>query len=434
MNSETQNRNTAKKSHEKVIIVGIQVPHQTASDSEISLEELNALVVSAGGIVVESVRCHLENIHPSTFIGRGKVNETLAKTQKHGADLVVFDEQLTPAQQKNLENVIETRVLDRTSVILDIFASRAQTKEGKIQVELAQLEYILPRLTRMWKHLSRLGAGIGTRGPGETQLELDRRRIRQRIVKLKAELEKVKKRRALQRQGRQKSGFITGAIVGYTNAGKSSLLNRLTGSEVVIMDQLFATLDPTIRFLETSSHHKILLSDTVGFISKLPHQLVAAFRATLEEVINADLILHVIDASSENRDKQIQEVHRVLKQLGVEDKPMIMVYNKIDKLREFPDTFLTLNNDSKHSVAISALTGAGIESLISKLEEYVSSQFIVGIFKIPYKETQLIAKIRREGEILEIHYGETEIEFKAKLRNELFNKLCHFSVRNGAVR
>lgn len=347
-------------------MVALRLPAQHRWEVEDSIEELAQLAESAGARVSQMVIQEREGLDSRLLIGKGKAQE-LKKVCQDGIDLVVFDDDLTGAQQRNLEELLGVKVLDRPGLILDIFAQRARTKEGKLQVELAQLNYLLPRLVGAWSRLSRLGGGIGTRGPGETKLEVDRRRIRRRIAKVQGDLEKVRRHRALLRRPRRRSFLPTIALVGYTNAGKSTLLNAMTRADVPVEDRLFATLDPTIRLLRLPGGKKVLLSDTVGFIRKLPHQLIAAFKATLEEVVEADLLLHVIDTSSPRMEAQVHEVDRVLEELGIPDKPLLRAYNKIDLLGGLEAT--ARMSLGRQGVAVSALTGEGIEGLRQKVQE-----------------------------------------------------------------
>lgn len=351
---------------EVAVLIGLRRPHQSRWDAEDSLEELAQLAISAGAEPAFRVLQERSLPNPRTLIGPGKAEEVRAICEE-GVDLVILDDDLTGSQQRNLEGVLGRKVIDRTGLILDIFAQRARSKEGKLQVELAQLKYVLPRLTGHGIELSQLGGGIGTRGPGETQLEVDRRRIRRRIVKIEEELEKVRRHRALLRRGRQKQALLTAALVGYTNAGKSSLLNTLAHAALPVADKLFVTLDPTVRKVIVPGGRVILLSDTVGFIRKLPHQLVAAFKATLEEVRASDLLLHVIDISHPDWQNQAQAVTAVLEELGAGAKPLINVYNKIDKLPS-PEGVAFLAR-RPGSVVTSARTGTGLADLKRTIAE-----------------------------------------------------------------
>lgn len=355
---------------EVALLVGFKQPHQARWEVEDSLEELVQLTVSAGAEPALRVVQERSLPNPRTLIGPGKAQEVREACQE-GVDLVIFDDDLTGSQQRNLEVAFGRKVIDRTGLILDIFAQRARSKEGKLQVEFAQLQYLLPRLTGHGVDLSRLGGGIGTRGPGETQLEVDRRRIRRRIVKIEQELEKVRRHRSLLRRHRQKQALSTAALVGYTNAGKSSLLNALTHAELPVADKLFATLDPTLRKVILPGGRAVLLSDTVGFIRKLPHQLVAAFKATLEEVRMADLLLHVIDISHPQWQSQEQGVMAVLGELGVAAKPLINVHNQVDKLPH-PEAVTFLSRRPR-SVVTSAKTRAGLPELKTAIAETLNT-------------------------------------------------------------
>ncbi len=351
---------------EVAVLVGLKRPQQSRWDAEDSLDELAQLAISAGATPAFRVIQERFLPNPRTLIGPGKAEEVRAICEE-GVDLVIFDDDLTGSQQRNLEATLGRKVVDRTGLILDIFAQRARSREGKLQVELAQLKYLLPRLTGHGGELSRLGGGIGTRGPGETQLEVDRRRIRRRIVKIEEELEKVRRHRALLRRHRQKRALPTAAVVGYTNAGKSSLLNALTDAALPVADKFFATLDPTLRKVRVPGGRDILLSDTVGFIRKLPHQLVEAFTATLEEVRASDFLLHVIDISHPDWQNQSQAVMAVLGELGAAAKPLINVYNKVDKLPH-PEAVAFLARRPR-SVVVSARTGAGLDDLKHAMAE-----------------------------------------------------------------
>jgi GTPase len=355
---------SSQQRKERAILVGVELPSNKHTISlEDSLEELERLAQTAGADVAQKFTQQLRSITPATLVGRGKVEEIHASVNQLHPDLVIFDEDLTPAQQRNLEATFKVRVIDRSQLILDIFAQRARSNEGKLQVELAQLEYLLPRLTRQWTHLSRLGGGIGTRGPGETQLEVDRRRIREKISYLKRRLKIVERTRSLQRKERGAVPFATVALVGYTNAGKSTLMNALTRAGVLVEDKLFATLDPTLRSLRLPNGDKIMIADTVGFINKIPHSLVEAFKSTLEEVMSADLLLHLADMSSPLVDEQIGVIEEVLREIGAGEIPTIIVPNKIDLLPE-PPQHLFKNRNKDEVCPISALTGAGIKELL----------------------------------------------------------------------
>jgi GTPase len=408
---------------EKSLVIGIRSSRQSQEDADQSCSELKALVETAGATVAGEIFCHVKQIRVGTYIGSGKVLEIAEFIKENSIEIAVVDVPLSPPQQRNLEKAWNVRVIDRTGVILDIFAARAATREGQLQVEFAQLEYRLPRLTRMWEHLGRLGAGIGTRGPGETQLEVDRRRIRARLDKLKQELLLIEKRRNLQRKNRKRSGIISIALVGYTNAGKSTLLNLLTGADVVVKDQLFVTLDPTIRQLLLPNNQTVILSDTVGFISRLPHELVAAFHATLEEVVQADLLLHVIDSASPHREEQIRDVEAVLVELGIENTPVIHVYNKIDQSKEWaPGEISSL----PESVAVSACMNQGIDALLQMIVRFQNSREIPATLFIPYKDSSVIATIRENCEIVQELFEAEGTRLHILAKHALINKYRGF--------
>ena len=360
-----------------------------------SLAELTRLAKTAGIEVVGDVTQRLRDPQPKTYLGKGKVQEVRQEKGRLGFDTIVADDELSPAQQRYLESALDVQVLDRTAVILHIFAQHARTREGRLQVELAQYRYRLPRLTGRGVELSRLGAGINTRGPGETKLESDRRRIRHRIAELNREIEGVRAQRSLHREQRRASGLPVVSVVGYTNAGKSTLMNALTGAGVLSSNQLFATLDPITRRVELASHHEILLTDTVGFIQKLPTDLVAAFRATLEEITESDVIVHVIDASHPQVDEQVEAVEDELEALGVDSKPRIAVLNKADLIP--PERLPELRHRFSGSIAVSALLGTGLEALLARLEQRIAEDFVPVKVTIPYAEAELVNLFRARG-------------------------------------
>ena len=349
------------------MIGALRLPSQRRFQVEESLAELAALVGAAGADVVARVVQERPSPTPSLYFGRGKIEEIGELARAQGANLFVSDDVLSPVQERNISEATGIKVVDRTALILDIFAQRARTAEGKLQVELAQLMYLMPRLVGQWKHLERLGGGIGTRGPGETQLESDRRIIQRRVMKIRRDLEGVQVHRRLQRKGRRRNGVPVVALVGYTNAGKTTLMNRLTGAQLHAADQLFVTLDPAARLVETGFHTKFILTDTVGFIRKLPHELVAAFRATLEELAEADVLLHVVDASQPALDEHLAAVESLLDELEVRDRPTILVLNKMDRV-ESERSVEALMVSRPRVVAVSAATGKGIESLLAAIE------------------------------------------------------------------
>lgn len=400
---------------ERAILIGMEWGRNdslwTVDDS---LEELKQLADTAGATVIKKFIQKRPKPDPAFFIGRGKVQELALYAQQENIDLCIFDDELSPAQQRNIEIVMGIRILDRTALILDIFAQRARTNEGKLQVELAQLQYTLPRIMGKGLMLSRLGGGIGTRGPGETKLEVDRRRIRDRIAFIKDQIEKVKAVRSLHRSKRKKNNVFEVSLVGYTNAGKSTLLNTLTNSDIYAKDQLFATLDPTTRQLTLPNKQEIIITDTVGFIQRLPHQLIAAFRSTLEVVTEADLLVHVIDVSHELYKEQAAAVHEVLKEIGAETKPVITVYNKIDKLP--PDSKLTdrlaLEEDT---VCISAAKKLNLETLQQMIETHLKSKAVEVTLCIPYAETAKAAQLHETANVLEQEYTENGAVMKVIL-------------------
>jgi len=378
--------------------------------------EFSELVASAGADIVGDIYTQNRKPNARYFLGKGKLNELHTSIRESDSDLIIFNASLSPSQEKNIEKKLECRVLDRSGLILDIFAQRARSFEGKLQVELAQLRHISTRLIRGWTHLERQKGGIGLRGPGETQLETDRRLINNRIRQLKFRLNQVDKRRGMNRQNRLKVGIPTIAIVGYTNAGKSTLFNKLTGAEEFVKDQLFATLDPVMRRLDLKEAGPIILSDTVGFIKELPHELVAAFKATLQEAKEADLILHVIDASDKNRLQRIRQVNNVLKQLDADKVPQIRVYNKIDKL-EFESNKIRLGHQSLKSVWLSALTGEGLNSILNAISDFISKNVILGCIELTNKQGRQRAKLFEMGAVREeniLKDGSWELLLKIK--------------------
>lgn len=394
------------QSAERTILVGMEYGGMLSTlgwTLEDSLEELKQLADTAGAQVVAKFLQKRPKPDPAFFIGRGKVQELALYVQQENIDLCIFDDELTPAQQRNIEQAMGIRVLDRTALILDIFAQRAHTNEGKLQVELAQLQYTLPRIMGKGLSLSRLGGGIGTRGPGETKLEVDRRRIRDRIAYIKECIGKVKSVRNLHRAGRAKASVPTVSLVGYTNAGKSTLLNVLTNSDIYAKDQLFATLDPTTRQLDLPDKQQAILTDTVGFIQRLPHQLVAAFQSTLEEVVESDVLLHVIDVSHELYKEQSNAVYKVLEQIGAKDKTIITVYNKIDKLPEDSALSERLAKE-ENSICISAKKNLNLDKLLALIAENLKLQSIEADFFIPYSDTAVVSKLHAAGTVLEQEY------------------------------
>ena len=403
---------------EKVILVGIS--EQDGDDAEDSLAELAELVKTAGAVVVGILIQKRETIHPGTYVGTGKVDEIAQLLAATGATGIVCDDELSPAQMKNLESILATKVMDRTLIILDIFAARATTSEGKIQVELAQLKYRLSRLSGLGKSMSRLGGGIGTRGPGEKKLEIDRRLINDRIAQLNRELKEVVKHRDITRAKREKNDVPVVAIVGYTNAGKSTLLNHLTDAEVLEEDKLFATLDPTTRMLELDGHQQVLLTDTVGFIRKLPHHLIEAFKSTLEEAKYADYIFHVVDASNPQMDKQMHIVYETLDRLGVKNKKIVTLFNKMDQ-RMDDEPLQDFRAD--HILMISAARNEGLDKIKDLLQEMLREDKVYVERVVPYAQAGIIQLVREKGELVSEEYVPEGIAIKAYVPMEVYGKL-----------
>ncbi len=403
---------------EKVILVGVS--EQDGDDAEDSVEELKELVKTAGAAVVGTLIQKREKIHPGTYVGTGKVAEIEELIAQTGATGIVCDDELSPAQLKNLEMMLDTKVMDRTLIILDIFAARATTSEGKIQVELAQLKYRMSRLTGLGRSMSRLGGGIGTRGPGEKKLEIDRRLINDRIAQLNRELKEVKRHREITRAKREKNQMPVVAIVGYTNAGKSTLLNHLTDAEVLEEDKLFATLDPTTRVLELPGHQEVLLTDTVGFIRKLPHHLIQAFRSTLEEARYADYIFHVVDASNPQREKQMHITYETLDDLEVKDKTIVTLFNKQD-LRTDDEPLHDFRAD--YTLNISAGKNEGLDELKELLAEILRENKVYIERVVPYDKAGIIQLIRKQGELISEEYVAEGIAIKAYVPMDVYGKL-----------
>lgn len=407
-----------KEIEERVILIGVQTEQD--EDVAASLDELEELAATAGAVTVGKVIQNREAVHPGTYIGKGKIEEVAALLAAYDANGVICDDELSPAQMNNLERELDCKVMDRTLLILDIFAGRATTSEGKIQVELAQLKYRQTRLTGFGTAMSRLGGGIGTRGPGEKKLEMDRRLIKSRIAALNRELKEVKRHREVTREQRSKSYVPVVAIVGYTNAGKSTLLNRLTGADILAEDKLFATLDPTTRGLKLPGGQEVLLTDTVGFIKKLPHHLIEAFKSTLEEAKYADVILHVVDTSSPQMDSQMYTVYETLSNLGVKDKAIITAFNKQDKLEDAP---LIRDFKADYTVKISAKTGAGLTDLTDTMEVVLREQKVFLECLYEYRDAAKIQLIRKYGELLEEKYQEDGIFVRAYVPAELYSRV-----------
>ncbi|MBI3636046.1 MAG: GTPase HflX [Candidatus Rokubacteria bacterium] len=414
------------RARERVIIAALRLPRQRRFEVDESLEELAGLVYAAGGEVVHRVTQERRTPTPSLYFGKGKADELAEAARTHRATLVISDDPLTPIQERNLSKTINVRVIDRTALILDIFAQRARTSEGKLQVELAQLTYLLPRLVGQWTHLERLGGGIGTRGPGETQLESDRRVIRRRVDQIKRELGRVQTHRRLQRQGRKRAGLPVVALVGYTNAGKTTLLNRLAGARMAAADQLFVTLDPAARLVNGGSRPAFIMTDTVGFIRKLPHELVAAFRATLEELTEAALLLHVVDASHAGAEAQMAAVDALLRELDVAERPTILVLNKVDRIEQ--PQIIDAMIETRGGIPISAATGQGTERLLTAIDAHLHPHGGMVTLRIPHAHGEALALCYDRGRVLSRSDEPQHVEVRVELPEPLLGSLAAYRV------
>ena len=415
-----------RKKKEKAVIVTVDKDGEERWPAADKQEELSRLTRSCGVDVEESFVCRCRRIKADLLIGRGKAEEIAEAAAETEADCVIFGEDLSPSQQKNLETVMSTRVIDRTQLILDVFAHRAQSREGKVQVELAQLVYLLPRLSRMWLHLSRQRGGLGTRGPGEQQLEVDRRRVRERIGRLKRDLKEITRRRELRRAQREKYSLLSIAMVGYTNSGKSTLFNALTASRVKARDQLFSTLDPTVRKMTLPNNQTVLISDTVGFLHDLPHHLIESFKATLEEVTSADILFHVVDMSDERMAQQKTAVRDVLEELGAGDKPFVTVLNKADKVTDASER-RRIARWFESPLEISALTGEGLTSVEDRIVQLVQKDMEDLELVLPHGKFGLASMIRDKGLVKEEEYRDNGLYIRARLprkdKHAIFKKL-----------
>ncbi len=410
---------------QRALLIGTTYGTATVEEAEASLVELALLADTAGAEPVHAELQRRRTPDPATYIGKGKAEEMRATAQALDVDVVIFDDELTPAQQRNLEKMFAVDVVDRVALILDIFAQHATSQEGAVQVELAQLRYRLPRLRGRGLQLSQQGAGIGTRGPGETQLEVDRRRLLRRMQKLERDLVGLAATRATQRKARKRRDIPHVALVGYTNAGKSTLLNRLTHAGVLVQNQLFSTLDPTVRRLHLPGGETVLLSDTVGFVRRLPHQLVEAFRSTLEEVVDADLLVHLVDASSSDVEALIQAVNTVLREIDADEVPRLLVWNKSDLADD--DALKFLLNAYPGSVAISAATGAGLPDLLAAVGDRLRALARISEFVVPYERGDVLAALHRAGEVLVEVHGEGAMRVRARLPEAVAGRFSEYA-------
>ena len=423
MRRSPQNGANGRPQRERAVIAAVKRPAQRRWEIEESLEELAGLVAAAGGSVADRIVQERASPTPGLYFGKGKIEEIGRAAQARAANLVVCDDPLSPSQERNMSEALGLKVIDRTALILDIFAQRARSSEGKLQVELAQLTYLLPRLVGQWTHLERLGGGIGTRGPGETQLESDRRVIRRRVMQIRRELERVQVHRRLQRAGRRRTGMPVVALVGYTNAGKTTLLNRLAGSQLTAADRLFVTLDPAARLVEPTGRQPFILTDTVGFIRKLPHELVAAFRATLEELADGDVLLHVVDASHPALDEHLRAVRDLLEELEVADRPTVLALNKSDRLDAPVEPLVARLG----GVAISAATGAGIDALLAAVDAALPAPPAVTL-RIPHGDGAALALCYARGRVLARADEPDGVRLEVELPRQVLGTLSAYRV------
>jgi len=419
---DTLDPRVSQQAEETVILVGVGLPPSKMWHVEQSLDELERLAETAGATTVHREVQLRSRPDPARLVGRGKARQLKEFASAYDVSTLIFDADLTPVQARNLEQITQCKIVDRTELILDIFAQHAHTREGKLQIELAQLTYLLPRLAGKYRELSRLGGGIGTRGPGEQQLEYDRRRIRERIARLKKQLDGVRRHRSTQRKKRRRDTSALVALVGYTNAGKSSLLNAVTQAEAYVADQLFATLDPRSRRLVLPGRQTVVLTDTVGFIRRLPHTLVAAFRATLEEVVEADILVHVVDVSSPDLDEQMQAVAGVLSEIGAADKPMVTVFNKVDLLDNRESAELIARR-TPESVALSALNDSDFSGLSALIEQALAGLRCRVRLRVPQERNDVVAYIHRTGRVLETDYADNCVLIRAEIDRETARRL-----------
>jgi GTPase len=428
VNDRARNGNTAVRSagRERAVIGAVRLPRQRRVDVNDSLEELAGLAESAGAVVVDRVVQERPAPTPAFLFGRGKIDEIGVAARALGASVFIADDALSPIQERNISQSLGMKVIDRTALILDIFAQRARSSEGKLQVELAQLTYLLPRLVGQWSHLERLGGGIGTRGPGETQLESDRRVIRHRVMQIRRELERVRVRRRLRRDGRKRSGLPIAALVGYTNAGKTTLLNRLTGATLTAADRLFVTLDPAARLVAPEGRSPFILTDTVGFIRKLPHELVAAFRATLEELSEADVLVHVVDASHPAVEEHIAAVEALLSELEVADRPIVMALNKVDRLEQAEESLA----GRRDAIMISAATGSGLEELLDAIEARFRPGQRTVTLRIPHGDGTAVAFCYERGRVVARADDAEHVEIEVELSSGPLGRLLPYLVRD----